>query len=146
MAEDFVERGSRTDSISLVPDATLRLLTELWRAIERSRTLEKYQVALTGSGKVPFPRGESPYQEVSDLLALRNALVHFRPEWDDALDDHLILEHRIKGKFPDNSLAPPTMAWFPSRCLGAGSSGWACRSVRDFSKLFCERLKIPELM
>jgi len=143
-AEDHVIRGIRMPAISNFSESTIQLLNELWHIVERSNTLEKYQVALTACQRDPLPRGDTTYQNARDLLSLRNSLIHFRPEWDNDLDDHAKLERRLNGKFPENTLAPHAITWFPSKCLGAGSGEWACRSVKQFSKEFCERLKIPQ--
>ena len=54
--------------------------------MDRLPILEKYQMAIFLAGKEPLPEGREPYQPADLLIALRNALVHFRPEWSRLFD------------------------------------------------------------
>ena len=134
-------------NLSSIQPPTLKLLEQLWLGFDRISPLRKFQVALTACSVDPFPLGEEPYQSAADLLALRNALVHFKPEWDDEPGEHMNLERRLAGKFATNSLAPPTgMKWFTGRCLGSGCASWALEGVRTFMMDFFKQLKVPYTM
>ena len=145
--ELYLEAVDRSKSaLEPLADEQMSLLAELWREVERKfGILEKYQVALTACGKPPMEIGAEPFQSASALIALRNALVHFKPEWDDDLDQHKKLENLLQGKFQPNALAEKAsgeMLWFPNRCLGASCAHWACEATRKFSGGFCDRLEI----
>jgi hypothetical protein len=55
----------------------------LVQLLEQKSILEKYQAVLSFRGVAEYPAGEPPYQDVDALIKLRNALVHFKPEWHD---------------------------------------------------------------
>ena len=125
----------------------MALLEQLWPEVERFPILKKYQIALTVKNGNGMNTGSEPYQSAYSLVALRNGLVHFKPEWDDSLDEHLKLENRLSTYFKPNRLAEKakgTMVWFPHKCLGAGSATWACNTVKCFSKKFCALMNIRE--
>ena len=120
------------------------LLATLADIVERAPTLQKYQVALTAAGKQPLRRGEQLYQDVESLVKVRNAIVHYRAEWDNEAGDHRALEHRLNGKFRLNGLVSPNTLWFPHRCLGVGCASWGVDAATNFSQEFCHRLSIPQ--
>jgi hypothetical protein len=53
-----------------------------------ARILAKYQHVLDIRGKPRFDHGSQPYQDTELLVRLRNALVHFKPEWDNEQTEH----------------------------------------------------------
>lgn len=56
------------------------ILDDMWAEwIEKKPALEKLQMALRMQGVAELPRGATPYQSVAAVIALRNALVHFKP-------------------------------------------------------------------
>ena len=82
----------------------VRMLSCLWEEIEQFSILKKYQVALVACGKETFNKGADPFQSVSDLITVRNRLVHFKPEWDNIPGEHKKIEKRLKKKFEENKL------------------------------------------
>jgi len=121
------------------------LLAEWWPHLEklRSNTLLKYQHALLIVGKKPMSKGENLYQDTDSLIRLRNALTHYRPEWEDSLDVHADLRDRLRGRFVLNRLTTASHLWFPHQCLGDGCARWAVKTAREFVSTFCDRLGIP---
>jgi hypothetical protein len=66
-----------------------------------ARTLEKYEAALKAAGGEAFDSGAQPYQDVSLLIRLRNALIHFEPISHHKGDaEPTGLEQTLSGKFP----------------------------------------------
>lgn len=129
---------------TLTPDQ-ISQLEVLWEFVDRTNILAKYQVVLAVCGRERFAKGSEPYQSTDALIDLRNAVVHFKPEWDDELEVHARLEQRLAGRFDDCLLAARAqgrMVWFPGRCLGAGCAGWAIATVERFVGEFCGRLGI----
>src|SRR5215217_3545989 len=126
---------------SLIP----RLLAEVWEEIESTSTLRKYQTALTLARKSRFDRGASPYQEVDSLIQLRNALVHYKPEWDTAQREHRKIEDRLQGRFALNPFTGPNDAFFPKKCLGHGCAEWAVESGVAFIEEFFSRLELSSI-
>ncbi len=121
----------------------IAILGALWETIEQGKVLEKYQIALRVCCAEPFDKGAEPFQQTFSLIKMRNALIHYRPEWDDDLDVHKALETALNGKFPLNPLARHGALWFPTQCLGSGCAQWATGKATDFMTEFCKRLGIP---
>jgi len=122
-----------------VPD----LLRELWSHAERFSILEKYQLVLAVSEKEKFDKGSSPYREVDSAIRLRNALVHYKPEWDTELKEHKKIETRLSKKFHLNPFTKPNQAFFPHRCLSHGCAEWIVKSCISFIEDFYQRLELP---
>jgi hypothetical protein len=144
--ELFLEAiDANRNSLKSLSDDQLSVLAVLWHEVEQYSTLSKYQVVLAACGQEKMEHGSDPYQSAHALTRLRNALVHFKPEWDDEAKQHLALEQLLKGRFPDSRLTaniPGRMQWFPGKCLGAGAAIWAVEVVKDFSNEFCNGLQI----
>jgi len=130
-----------TDRLSGLSDQHIAVLAELWELVEQQQVLGKYQVALAACGKSRFDKGADPYQGADGLIKIRNALIHYRPEWDVELDEHKKLKDRLDGRFPLNRHG--SGLWFPHQCLGAGCATWATDQAEQFMVEFCQRLSIP---
>lgn len=128
----------------------LRLMATIWSLeyFERhASTLSKYQVALSLVGKKEFEKGKSPYQDAALLIALRNALTHFKPAWTvtDLTSDPVYmteheLEKKLRGKFSTNPLTGRYNPFFPDKCLSAGCAAWALESIHEVIKVFFSRM------
>ncbi len=100
----------------------------------RPGALEKFDAALTCCGLPPMNHGIAPIQDAKQVLELRNALMHAKPE--SATDDSLAFAN-LKSKFPANALTRGTnCAFFPDKCLGSGCALWAAKSTRIFADHF----------
>ncbi len=146
---EFYQQAVDRDKNALksLSENQMKLLAELWPEIEKLSPLRKYQVALVAMGHEPMDKGQEPYRSADGLMRLRNALVHFRPEWDDDLKEHRSLEQRLSQLFPVSALADRAkgqMVWFPKKCLGAGCAEWAIESAVRFSQRFVNTLGIRE--
>jgi hypothetical protein len=119
-----------------------QLMGEFWNQLEdqRAPSLRKAQVALLVARREGFAKGSDPCQAAGNLVRLRNALAHYKPEWSDQLDVHADLEARLKGKFPESHGSTPNQVYFPHRCLGSGCAEWACRTAAGFIVEFTSRL------
>jgi hypothetical protein len=105
--------------------------------------LEKYEIALVLLRKPGFDVARSPYQEVSILAQLRNAIVHYQPVWvmgSSPNQAEKIAEHRfeksLRGRFPLNPLTSDNKPFFPDKCLGHGCAAWAVASAISFADEF----------
>ena len=125
------------------------LMANMWEeleALKRVSTLNKFQIALTLANKERFDKGRSPYQDVQFLVALRNALVHYRPEWTATVSsDHQALtvhklEAKLGGKFPLSPLTAQGNPFFPDKCLSYGCAKWAVISSVKFVDEFYSRM------
>lgn len=120
-----------------------RIMSEFWTVSEdRSRLLDKYQLALTFLRKQQFDPGQAPFQDASLVVKLRNELVHYRPR-SLAGDAEPPLARKLMGKFDDNALMRGSgNPWFPDKCLGHGCSAWAVQSVVAFADAFFRRVAV----
>jgi hypothetical protein len=121
------------------------LLAERWKEVERWSTLRKYQLALNLAKKQEFNRDSSPYEEVDSLIDVRNALVHYKSEWDTDQKEHRKLEDRLKSRFVPNPFAGSNDAFFPKKCLGHGCAEWAVKSGEAFINEFFDRLGLATI-
>jgi len=125
-------------------DQAMALLAKLWPNLERNPgILLKYRKALQSLGKDALDPSAQPYKDADNLVYLRNALTHYKPEWDDA-KIHAEIRSRLEGKFDVNPLAPEAYLWFPEQCLGSGCAKWAASAAEEFVRAFCEHIGIPE--
>lgn len=146
---DTVDNVSRFED--RLEQETLRLMASLWSVGEfkrYTRILDKCQIALKLAGRPLFEKGIPPYQDVPLLVKLRNALVHYEPEWiairsDDPADiQPYPFEKMLKGKFPLNALIHGNCAFYPHRCLSHGCAKWAVDTSLKFVEEFCTRMNI----
>lgn len=148
--EFFADIADDSSSIQLSPDAKA-LMNIMWKpGIEKSAIMEKYQIALTLAQKNIFDKGGEPYQSASYLNELRNALVHYKPEWvGNENDDKRTLSKNLRDKLVNriknlNPLANAgNCAFFPHKCLGYGCAKWAVESCVQFTDEFFSRIGLP---
>lgn len=136
-----------------LPKSTIKVLSKMWsRGIPRTASypiLEKYQIALALSNKKEFDLGTSLIQNITVLIKLRNALVHYEPEsviTKDIAETSTIkkqkLEQQLKGKFPLNPYTGIDNPFFPDKCLSLGCALWAFNSCINFTDDFFMKLGI----
>lgn len=105
--------------------------------------LDKYLIALALADRPGFDKGAAPYQDVRLLIKLRNALVHFEPEYTarDASGSRR-LEQNLRGRFPLNPLTGSRTPFFPELCMSHGCAKWAVESSVKFVDDFCSRMAL----
>jgi hypothetical protein len=129
---------------NLFPQLNPEGCSVLVRLFEKENIIDKYQKVLVIHGIEPFEPGADPYQNVDVLIKLRNALVHFKPEWHDEQIEHRKLGERLRWKFALNPFIPEgTGVLFPQRCMSYGCAKWAVESSLAFMKAFSERMGVP---
>ena len=121
-------------------DADLSALEGEWESVESNPTLEKYQEALRILGRPELDRGNNPFQDADSLIYLRNALIHYKPEWDDETKIHAKIRARLNKKSALNTISDPNSLWFPHQCMGAGCAAWSVDTTRAFVVEFCKRM------
>lgn len=119
-------------------------MATLWKiGVNRLTMLEKFDIALVLGSKNRFDRGAYPAQDVVLIIRLRNALVHYEPEWVEPGVTVQALEMDLKTKkFALNPLTRETEVFFPFRCLSHGCAEWAVTSSRKFINEFCTRMGV----
>lgn len=125
-----------------IDDKIHSVIVEFWDEIERLPILQKYQKALFFLGAEKFSSGLLIYQDADNLIKLRDLLIHYKPEWDNELDEHKKIQNRLKGKFLLSPFYGTNSLWFPHQCLGHGCTKWANEVVISFMKEFCLKANI----
>jgi hypothetical protein len=128
-----------------LPAEAIQAMGATWRGSgegSKLNALEKWQLMRIFAGREPLDRGGAPYQDAQLVVQLRNAILHFRPEYVAADEPHR-MEERLGGKFAENRLMEGSgNAWWPSHCLGRGCADWAARSALAFADQICGDLGI----
>lgn len=105
--------------------------------IERQSVLCKYEFVLAIRSGVDLPKGHLVVQNVQALLTLRNAIVHFRPEWHGEEGEHAKKSRQVKHRFPLSQLFPPGEPALPRAWASGSFAIWALKSVTEFFDYFC---------
>jgi hypothetical protein len=127
------------DSYRTLPEYKEGLIDEIWNLIELKPILEKYQMVLFLKKNERFDKGESIYQDADNLIKLRNALVHFKPEWSDEKKEHIKIENRLKGKFQLSPFLVSDTEFFPKKCMSHGCAEWAVKTALAFREFFSSK-------
>lgn len=137
--------------LTVLSNDTVRLISDMWK-LEVPRTsgysiIEKYEIALTLARKQKIDRSSSVYGNITILVKLRNALIHYEPEWLDSPENDNArihsFEQKLKGKFKLNPLTGAGNPFYPDKCLSHGCAEWACKSCIDFIDYFSKEMGIP---
>lgn len=108
-------------------------VVEAWlNLIEFKPFIERLKLLALLNGKALPDFSRNPGQNVVLLVKLRNALVHYNPEWPDEQKAQLALGKSLKSKFPLSPFFGPSEPIFPRACMSYGCSKWAVETVRDF--------------
>lgn len=70
------------------------------------------------------------------LIKLRNALVHFTPEWNNDLIKHNDLKISKKNRFEFSPFYDKDVFFIPHRCLSGSCATWSHATASDFIKMF----------
>lgn len=127
------------NKVEALEEETKKIMANMWgKGIKKTSTLEKYQFALALARKSLFDRGIAPYQDVSLLIRLRNALIHYEPEWVG--DSPQKLEENLKGKFELSPFYGEGSLFIPHRCLSHGCAKWVAINSLKFTDDFFARM------
>ncbi len=129
--EFFIDRGKN------LPDLPEPAIGKLWEYAEKSRILEKFNLALHLKGRDLFEPGKNPYQNANVLIELRNALTHFKPEWEwEQKGAHSKLSDKLSHMFKPSRFLKGNARLFPMGWASHSCTRWAVRTTVDFAKKF----------
>jgi len=112
------------------------LIQKLWEIYEKKSILEKYELATLLKNDSRFDSSSTEFQNINILIKLRNALVHFKPEWEDEQVGHKKLSAQLKGKFTPSPFINGNEPIFPKAWATAECCHWAVGSSLSFIQLF----------
>jgi len=116
------------------------------KLIDRENILEKYGYLAKFSnsdGIKCLNKGQEPHQSMKALIDVRNAFVHFKPEWHSEQRKHKNLGKQLDGKFALSPFFPENDPIFPRRCMSSGMAQWAFDSAYTFMTDFAEETGLP---
>lgn len=131
------------DNLIVFDGLDMNLLTEIWDLIEKKPILEKYQFALVLKKKDRMNKSDQHYQYIDILIKVRNALVHFKPEWIGEQQEHEKIGKLLRGKFTLSPFLSENDPIFPMRCMTHGFADWAVRSSLEFVQWFTQSADLP---
>jgi len=114
------------------PSMRSEIMERLWEFFEQKPLLEKFEFALLLRQAPKLDKSNHPYQDIDALIKLRNALTHFKPEWDDEQVVHSKVSARLKGRFVPSPFMGEGDPLFPKRWATHGCTKWAVSSCLDF--------------
>ena len=140
----LADAAERATDLRYLGDHVLGELAKKWSDCEVRRcesALDKIQLILTTCELDPFDCGQNPFQDVATLFSLRNALVHFVPEWASRQEAHAKIEARLRSKnLKGNPFAPAHAPVFPGKCLSADLATWSVVAVYRLIAEFYKRI------
>lgn len=130
------------DNLHQVPGLNEMAVGSIGELVESAPILKKFQVALALRSGKELSFGIPVVQNVDALIKLRNAVVHFRPEWFDAQDKHDKLSRQLAHKFEGSAfLAGEPL--FPRAWASGSFVVWSLKTTVEFIEHFCIESGIP---
>jgi hypothetical protein len=136
-------------------EALLHRISEGWKNeknFDRAPLLTRYQKILALADIAPFEEGDRAYDNVRDLIEIRNYLMHHRREWVEVGEKGVFgtgekttaekFARALKRKFAVNPFAHKSLPFFPDQCLGHGCAEWAVVNSLIFTDAFFQKLGI----
>lgn len=120
----------------------LPVAAEIADLVDREPVLRKYAVALAVRAGKRLDFGAGPVQNADALIKLRNAVVHFRPEWFGEQQAHDKLSRLLQHRF-QASIFLPNEALFPRSWASASFALWAVQSCMTFMQHFYAQVGLP---
>jgi hypothetical protein len=144
--ELFIDHAQVFPCVSSLERATILQWFETKKNNEAS-AFDKLNKALAILKLPPIDfRNSSDYQDICVLRDLRNALVHYKPEWFDEQDKHAELSKKLENKAVRSPFLTSTQflkePLFPRAWASHDTAVWAIRSVTDSVRKFEGRADI----
>ena len=114
----------------------------MWGLIEKKSILTKFNFALALRGVRKLDKADPGFNNMQALIALRNALIHFKPEWEDKQRNHLKISSLLKKKFEPSTFILGNEGIFPRKWASHSCTVWVIESCLTFIEDFENRMKI----
>lgn len=107
--------------------------------------ISKFDLFLYAKTRVRLDKSIKPVQNLSALIDLRNAITHYKPEWESNAKNNARISSKLKGKFKPTTLFPAgNEGIFPRRWASASCTQWAVQSVLSFTREFERLAQLPD--
>lgn len=147
---DAADESSKNRHVKELGENAREKMGKIWKfgaIYQKLGTLEKFDLALLLSDNSAFDQGKTPYQDMKLLIALRNTLTHYIPEWILANSPTHIeeksfhkIEKRLQGKFDPNPFIDGNKPFYPHRCISHGCAAWGVNTGIAFVDQFYKRM------
>lgn len=131
------------DGITVVGGFDCQTLQESWSEIEGLSILAKYNRYLELKERDGLDASARQFQFAKILISVRNALVHYKPEWHDEQKVHKKISRRLRGKFTLSPFVDDNAPIFPMRCMTYSFADWTVQSTLNFTEWFASTSGIP---
>ncbi len=132
------------DGIIVIEGVDVESLLISWEKVEKKALLAKYDYFLSLTNRPTLNKGDTMYQYASILIRVRNALVHYKPEWYSAQRNHLTISRQLQGKFSFSPFVDKRAPIFPMRCMTHGLAEWSVQTVLRFAESFSNAACVPD--
>lgn len=123
----------------LKPGINPSAVEELAEIVDKETILRKFAIALSVSAGKRLDNGNALTQNAAALIRLRNAVVHFRPEWFGERGKHEKLSKVLDHRFTP-SIFFQNEAIFPRAWASHSFTVWALRTTVGFIDHFYSEL------
>lgn len=134
------------DRKQVFPEFREDVMDKLWELYEQKSILEKFEFALLLKNAPAFDRGGAPYQGVDTIIQLRNALMHFKPEWLSMQKKHANLSIRLKQNATLSPFFSSIEPLFPRGWASHATVQWVIRNTLEFMLEFERRTGVNPKM
>lgn len=129
------------EGAAIATESNQRSASLICELMDQKPILEKFRKVLWLRTGNRLRECESYVQNISALIKLRNAIVHFRPEWFGEQVNHSKLSRQLEGKFETSPFLPDEGA-FPRAWASHSFSIWAIYSTIEFINYFYHEAEI----
>ena len=112
--------------------------------MEKKSILVKYEKALWILRKKEIFKKFSHYENADYLIELRNALVHFKPLWDQERERQVNLVEKLREKFKLSPFCDEGADFISMKCMSRGCAAWAVLSCINIVKEFSIVCGVPD--
>jgi len=137
--------GILEDGLKLFPDDMLLIFNKNAESIERMEARDKADWILLLRKTSQLERGSHISQQFAALCKLRNALIHYRPEWSHEDKTHARLSAFLgSARIAPNPWMSSDVLWFPRKWAGHSGASWAVHTSLAFIRHVATHASLPE--
>ncbi len=123
------------DSAGLPESMNAQATKEIADIIDRKPILDKFRIALSLISGATLPKDGDVYRRTKLLIDVRNAVVHFRPEWFDSQAEHQKLSAKLAGEVTGSPFLG-NEPLFPRAWASSAFADWSLRTTIAYLDAF----------
>jgi hypothetical protein len=133
------------DKILTINSFSLSKFANDWYDIKRRSNIPRKYKDFAGLTGITLNEMDIRFKEFEILIKVRNALVHYIPQWDfekTPKEEIEISISQISSSITFSPYFPATDPYFPKRCMSSSFGQWAINSTLNFIKFFEDSIPI----